>query len=330
MTKTNGMLSVDEYRKLDAKIDHLRELSGEEAEETLGRILQPLLAQEGYKLRYTGRDGGGNIDFEARRDVEGVAESVPETLGIEAKFFSNRNPRRTVPAMDVRALIGTAVIRNIDRAILISNAEFSKQTRDEVARNLPVKIELLGVSELKSWAARLNDHAPSVDAEVHLILRDVSKSLAGLIAKSKSALAQLEWRDVERVMAEVFEGLGFGVTLTPGSKDGGKDIILTCSVRGKRSEYYVEVKHWRSSTRVGSGAVQKLLSVVVNEKKEGGLFLSTYGFTGNAFEQLTTVDKQKLRFGGEEKIAMLCQTYVRAQAGLWSPPSDLADVFWED
>jgi restriction system protein len=59
-----------------------------------------------------------------------------------------------------------------------------------------------------------------------------------------------------------------------------------------------------------------------------GLFLSTYGFTSNAFEQLTTIDKQKLKFGDQEQIVTFCRTYVKAKAGLWSQPENLTEVFF--
>jgi sulfur transfer protein SufE len=39
-------------------------------------------------------------------------------------------------------------------------------------------------------------------------------------------LEELEWHDLERTVADIFDGLGFLVTLTPPRKDGGKDIIL--------------------------------------------------------------------------------------------------------
>src|ERR1700688_3672300 len=85
--------------------------------------------------------------------------------------------------------------------------------------------------------------------------------------------AAAEWRALERVVAAVVSGLGVEAELTAGSKDGGKDVILTCTVKGARARYYVEVKHWRSATRVGAAAVEQLLNVIVSEKSEGGLFL---------------------------------------------------------
>ncbi|UWU12250.1 restriction endonuclease [Sinorhizobium medicae] len=73
----------------------------------------------------------------------------------------------------------------------------------------------------------------------------------------------------------MFDGLGFKVTLTPGSRDGGKDVILECEFAGKQATYYVEIMHWRSSARVGADAVEKLLKVIVREEKAGSFFLST-------------------------------------------------------
>jgi hypothetical protein len=54
-------------------------------------------------------------------------------------------------------------------------------------------------------AARLRTRETDIQTEVWIILRDVSRKLPHLIAKDKPALAHLEWRDVERVIAEVFE-----------------------------------------------------------------------------------------------------------------------------
>jgi len=45
-------------------------------------------------------------------------------------------------------------------------------------------------------------------------------------------------------------------------------------------EYYVEVKHWRSATKVGSGVVSDFVEVIARDKVAGGLFLSTHGYTG--------------------------------------------------
>lgn len=325
-----GKLSQGECDALDEEIAQLVDapnLGAHDAELILGRILEPLLKDEGYDLEHTGGPGDNGIDFRATRKAGDNAFSPIETVGIQAKLY---RASRLVPMNDVQSLIGAALLHDLNRVVLVSNGEFSAATRAVVDRALPVRIELLDIKGLRSWISRLRDEKVDVEAEVRIMMRDLSSQLARLIASKPAALLHLEWRDVERVVAEIFDGLGFGVTLTPSSKDGGKDVILTCIVKGKRAEYYVEIKHWRSSTRVGSAAIAKLLKVIVREKKDGGLFLSTCGYTVNAFEQLTTIEKQKLKFGDQEKIVGFCQSYVKAKSGLWSPPEDLTEILFSE
>ena len=56
---------------------------------------------------------------------------------------------------------------------------------------------------------------------------------------------------------------------------------------------------------------------------------STYGYCDDAFEQLSEIDRQRLRFGNKEKVVALCRTYVKARSGIWSPPEHLAEVLYE-
>ena len=165
--------------------------------------------------------------------------------------------------------------------------------------------------------------------QVELAIKDFSKSLAKLIAQNPDNLRKIEWRDLERIVAEIFEGLGFNAELTPPSKDGGKDVILQCSVYGRKKTYIVEVKHWRSGHGVGQKAVKDFLGVILNEKRTGGLFLSTYGYTNDAFEVRSEIEQQTLRFGEEDKIVSLCKIYMRASVGLWSPTESLAEILYE-
>jgi restriction system protein len=89
------------------------------------------------------------------------------------------------------------------------------------------------------------------------------------------------------------------------------------------------VKHWRSATKVGTAAVRDFIKVVARENIAGGLFLSTHGYTSMAFEHLTELDRERVKFGGREKVLTLCKTYSKQRAGLWSPPQCLSDILYE-
>ncbi len=140
----------------------------------------------------------------------------------------------------------------------------------------------------------------------------------------------LEWRDLERTIAELFEGIGFKVTLTPSSKDGGKDVILECTIDKIKKTFIIEIKHWRSGQRVGKEAVKDFTKVIINEKREKGLFLSTYGFASNYFESLTEREKKIINFGEQEKIIELCKTHEKINSGIWNPVDTLEDILFEN
>jgi restriction endonuclease Mrr len=168
-----------------------------------------------------------------------------------------------------------------------------------------------GSSYEDAVAEFLHQRDKSVQAEAEVIVGRLAESFARLVASNPTALDHIEWRDAERMLAEVFEGLGFRVELTPSSKDGGRDIILSCTVLSEHHSYVVEVKHWRSGKRVGSGHVHKFLQVVVNEKRSAGLFLATYGLASGVLEAIADIERHVLRFGEKEKIVSLCQIYAR-------------------
>jgi restriction system protein len=299
-----------------------------EAKVKLMGVIEPLLKADGYELGAPPPRIDANLDFVAVREACG--DYGRHTLGGEFKLYD------VGQSVDVEAeCLPGHVLANlllglptIDRAVLFVNTCFTPAEREALAR-LSVDVELIDLDALAAWVARCDVGDDALAAEVHLIVRQVSGTFARLIAEDPRILDHLEWRDLERTVAEVFGGLGFGVNLTPAAKDGGKDIVLECLVQGSRATYIVEIKHWRSGSRVGGTALRDFLSVIVREKRDGGLFLSTYGYCNNAFAQLTEIDRRNLRFGQREKIVALCRSYVRVRSGIWSPPQNLAEVLYD-
>ena len=52
------------------------------------------------------------------------------------------------------------------------------------------------------------------------------EALATEIARHKVSLDDLEWRDLERLMSTVLQGLGFRYILTPPARDKGRDLVV--------------------------------------------------------------------------------------------------------
>jgi hypothetical protein len=157
-------------------------------------------------------------------------------------------------------------------------------------------------------------------------VRCLSDKLAQLVSEDQNALDAIEWRDLERMLASVFQGLGFDVELTPASKDRGKDIILKYWHEGQRREYIVEVKHWRSGKRVGKRELIDFVGVVAHEKRSGGLFLATYGYSEDEVEVITEVERDTVFMGERPHIVSLCRSYVRLNNGLWTTTAPLHEI----
>jgi len=165
--------------------------------------------------------------------------------------------------------------------------------------------------------------------QISIIRKIFCEKLIELIASNPKYLQDIEWRELEHLLSVAFEKIGFGVELTPSSKDGGKDIVLTCRIKGDDRIYFVEVKHWRSQQKTGKEYIKDFFNVIVNEKVSGGLFLSTYGLSKNAIESLTSIDRRLLKLGDESKIVAVCKTYIKTQEGLVIPEESLVDILYE-
>jgi HJR/Mrr/RecB family endonuclease len=298
---------------------------GREPEWLMMEILEPLLGEDGYTTTKVFEAHHAGFDFVAEKPADGVSGSC--SIGIEQKHY-----RRTssVDADVVARVLSAATPLGLDRGMLVVNSRFTLAAREMARREAPVRIELVDIDALKAWAARIEVDSKIDRSEVETILRDVSRAFAHVVAKDPGNLDRLEWRDLERMLAEVFDNLGFSVELTPGSKDGGKDIILECLVAGKRQTYIVEIKHWRCGNRVGQSVAQDFLNVIVRERREGGLFLATYGYCDNAFEMLSEIERQRIRFGAKAKVVGLCRTFVKTRSSIWSVPAALPEVLFED
>jgi restriction system protein len=90
------------------------------------------------------------------------------------------------------------------------------------------------------------EDVPELDlAEVTIVRGELAKKFIALIARVLGTW-QKSNGELEYLIAEVFSRPGFSAELTPGSKDGGKDIFLTCRIASSSKRYFVEIKHCRT------------------------------------------------------------------------------------
>jgi GTPase SAR1 family protein len=162
-----------------------------------------------------------------------------------------------------------------------------------------------------------------------LVVRALADRFCRLIADRPGFLRHVEWRDLERVIASAIEEMGFEVALTPTAKDGGKDVVARCCIRNRSHTFYVEIKHWRK-TRPGMLEIHDFIQVNAQDRSDGGLFLSSSGFTNEVYARIGDVSRQRVRLGEEEKIVSLCKMYVKSKEGVWRPEAPLPEILFAD
>lgn len=319
-------MTDEELQSVTENVDRLeresKSLSPRDAELLVLGTLVPLLREDGYVVRSTPTERDAGIDFVAERGAS--SEQAATSIGIEYKHYG-----LPVGAVAVRDLLGAGMVSGFSRLLLITNSQFSAQARRVADRELPVALELIGLPDLRAWVSRVGLGVQAIQSRVVQAITDLSRRLAHFIADDPRSLWEIEWRDLERVLAEVFDGIGFAVELTPGSKDHGKDLVLECRITGEKQTYIVEVKHWRSGKRVGKKSVTDFVNVVAREQRHGGLFVSSSGYSEEV-EVLAEIEREHVKLGSDTKIAALCRTYKKQKSGIWSAPEALPEVLFSD
>lgn len=281
-------------------------------------IVSTLLSNDGYQTIF-------NPDtIPNRRNFLSVNYTSGEKIGIT---LNSNTGKLAFPLVWERMTFAYNYPYN--RLIIFSAEGFTSECHRKINRVEPVNVELLDLNDIKNWVSRIETATDLEASDYENLIKILSRTFIERIAENPNFLKEVEWRELEKTLAEIFAGLAFRVKLTPPGKDGGKDLILEMIKEGTLLTYIVEIKHWKSEQKVGQNHVKEFIKVVCNEKRESGLFISTYGFTENAFEGLTELERTKVRLGTKEKIVSLCKTYLRVKSGIWTPLQDLQEVLFE-
>jgi hypothetical protein len=256
---------------------------------------------------------GQGWDFEFTAVLDGAHERV----GVEINSGPHLSGQSFYRADRTREEQG------FDRVLLVVLGQVSKLARDRAFEQRTLKVDLLDPTDLASWLRRHAIVATDRGKSVVTLIRNCMKDIALRVARNPEELDDVEWRDLERLLREVFEGLGFDTLLTASSKDGGFDLRLEAG----EEVFLVEVKHWKQA--VGPGVVNGFLKVSAREEAKASLLLASGGFTGALFEGILEVGPP-LHLGGRDKIIGLCRVFYRLGTELLQPDGELPALLLQD
>lgn len=129
-----------------------------------------------------------------------------------------------------------------------------------------------------------SDGRPLKDKKSTLIkVSEISHELLINLSNNPKLLYNLSPYEFERVIAALFEKKGFSVTITPQTRDGGKDIFIAQDNIASFL-FYVECKKYQPNNHVGIEIIQRLYGVVAAEKATAGIIATTSYFTKPAID----------------------------------------------
>lgn len=105
----------------------------------------------------------------------------------------------------------------------------------------------------------------------------------------KDQIQRIEPEQMEHLVAGLLRGMGYKTSVTPFSKDQGRDIVASLDEFGfAQPQIIAEVKHRKS--KIGAPEVRQLLGVL--KSGDCGLYISTGGFSRDAYQE---VEKSNVR-----------------------------------
>jgi hypothetical protein len=147
-----------------------------------------------------------------------------------------------------------------------------------------------------------------VTQEIISDLQFVNRELLSFIRRHPQVMYELSPRKFEDLIAEILRGLGYEITLTKQSRDGGKDLYAVYHSRLGSHLYIVECKRYAPSRPVGVDVVRSLYGVVQQERATMGVVATTSSFTKDA-EQFQSVVKFGLSLKGYNDLSKWIDEY---------------------
>ena len=115
-------------------------------------------------------------------------------------------------------------------------------------------------------------------------ISSVNDELLRELEKDPQLFYQLSSRKFEEVIAEFLGRMGYEITLTPATRDGGKDIYAAKKDNLGTFLYIVECKKYSPDNHVGVGLIRELYGVVQAERATAGILATTSFFSKPAHD----------------------------------------------
>lgn len=306
-------------------IDHLkgdpRQLAAT-AESHFFPVLQRIFFREAFEVRTDQRFADRRYPFRLV-DLDRKRPDVFVDFG-----FTVDGQAAMIPGPVLSALEETASVPNAPSFLVLRNRPLAPASLAAYGA-FGGRLRFLDFDSLKGYAADAFAMAEQRDTHRALVIvRDMLEQLIAAVAAEDITIADIEWRDMERLVHQTLRGLGFHAHLTAPANDGGRD-ILACDILVDDVHWFnIEIKHWRHRA-VARREVAATLDTAIFEGRRGALLISPRPPGAAALSVRTEVHRDFLRFGSEAKIVQSCRHYVSRDGASWKPLGGLRAFLFE-
>jgi hypothetical protein len=108
-------------------------------------------------------------------------------------------------------------------------------------------------------------------------------------ANNPDRINDLTSRQFEELAAVLLRRQGYEVTLTPATRDGGKDLVVAHHTGFGQLLYFVECKKYGATRKVGVEVLRQLYGTIAHDNITAGIIVTNAYFTSDALQWQRTV-----------------------------------------
>jgi restriction system protein len=145
------------------------------------------------------------------------------------------------------------------------------------------------------------------------IIISANKVMIEGLKKQPKDIFNITPRQYEELVAELMHDMGYEVTLTSATRDGGKDILASMKTECGDFLMLVEAKHYRASNKIGVSLVRNLYGTLCDYQANSAMLVTTSSFSKDA-RMLQQKHRYQLKLNDYTDVAEWIQAYGKRKA----------------
>lgn len=145
------------------------------------------------------------------------------------------------------------------------------------------------------------------------IIVSANEAMIAELKKHPDDIFRLTSRQYEELIAELIRDMGYEVTLTKATRDGGKDILASIKTEIGDFLCLVEAKHYREDRKVGVSLVRELYGTLCDYQANSAMLVTTSSYSPDA-KALQEKHKYQLSLRDYTDVATWIQRYGRQKS----------------